>query len=136
MGQNEVIEVPPEYTDSMRIADSLRQDTLIHVVTYTQAEFPGGNEKLGEYFNNNILLKDIKPIDSLGFYGSRNFYFSFVIEKDGKITNVKPLRSSHPEIENYLTKVLLNMPYWTPGKNAKGENLRSSFRIPIRIKIE
>lgn len=76
-----------------------QNNSKIYSFVEIQPEFPGGQEKLFEY-----LSKNIKYSDSLFKDGIKSkFYFEFVVEKDGSISNLKMIRVYN---EIFLSKML------------------------------
>lgn len=55
---------------------------------------------------------------------------SFVIERDGSVTNVKVVRSVHPELDKAAMRVVSRARGWEPAY-IKGEPQRVRFTIPI-----
>lgn len=59
----------------------------------------------------------------------------FIIEKDGKISNVKVSKSVSPELDARAVKVISASPKWKPGK-LKGEKVRTAMTIPVEFRLE
>ncbi len=55
---------------------------------------------------------------------------SFVIERDGSVTNVKVLRGVDRELDAEAIRVVKSSPKWTPGKN-RGRAVRFLYNMPI-----
>ena len=94
-------------------------------------EFPGGNDSLLIYLKNNIQYPENCKKDSI----SGVVLIGFNIEKDGSITNVKPIVIAVPELDAEAVRVIENMPKWKPGKQY-GKPVRVSMQIPIRFSIQ
>lgn len=60
---------------------------------------------------------------------------SFIVEKDGSITNTTILRSLSAELDEEVLRVVGLMPHWMPGKQA-GETVAVKFHLPVRFKLE
>lgn len=54
----------------------------------------------------------------------------FVIEKDGKVSNVQVLRGVDKSIDQAAIKVVSSSPDWSPGKN-RGKPVRFGYIMPI-----
>lgn len=62
-------------------------------------------------------------------------YLEFIIEKNGKVTNVKILRgSSNVKLNNEALRVIQNSPNWEPGF-LNGEPVRVKKVFPVRFKL-
>ncbi len=60
---------------------------------------------------------------------------SFVVEKDGSISNLKVVRSISPDCDEEVLRVIKMMPNWIPGKQ-DGEPVRVQFNLPVRFALE
>ena len=61
--------------------------------------------------------------------------FSFVIQKDGCINDIKILKGSSVQLNNSIVEIIAEMPSWTPGKH-KNKTVDVKFHLPIRIHWE
>lgn len=59
----------------------------------------------------------------------------FIIEKDGKVTNVRVVKGVSPELDAEALKVVSASPKWKPGRKA-GEKVRVSMTIPVEFRLE
>ena len=90
-------------------------------------EYPGGIKKFYEYVGNNIEKSE--------FENSVNVIMSFVIEKDGGMTDIKALRSNDKILEREAIRVLKGLKIkWAPGY-LNGEKVRTQYTLPIRVTI-
>lgn len=91
--------------------------------------FPGGEIALFKFIDNNITYPtEAKKAKISGF-----IYISFIIEKDGSLSNIKQADGSidigYGCLEEAI-RVVKSMPKWTPGKQ-NGEAVRVSYVLPI-----
>lgn len=91
--------------------------------------FPGGMGAQMRYLLENI--KYPKEAEMKGIQG--RVLCSFVVEKDGSITDVKVLRSVDPSLDAEAVRVIKAMPRWIPGK-WNGKPCRVAFILPINFK--
>lgn len=59
----------------------------------------------------------------------------FVVERDGKVSNVKVLRGTDKELDAAAVKQIMSSPAWKPGKN-RGKPVRVTYTIPIEFKLQ
>lgn len=59
----------------------------------------------------------------------------FIIEKDGKISNVQVTRSVSPELDAEAIKVVSASPKWKPGR-VDGNKVRTAMSIPVEFRLE
>ena len=91
-------------------------------------EFPGKMKSFYDYVANNINKPDVD--DSVT---SMNVIMSFVIEKDGSMTDIKALRSTDKNLEREAIRVLKALKIkWSPGWK-DGEKVRTLFTLPIKV---
>ncbi len=60
---------------------------------------------------------------------------SFVVEKDGSISNVQVVRSVDPALDREAVNVVKRMPKWNPGMN-NGQPARVKFTLPVTFKLQ
>jgi protein TonB len=93
-------------------------------------EFPGGIKALHRYIGDNIDKPEVDDNVS-----SVTAIVSFVIEKDGSMTDIKVLRSTSKELEKAAIKVLKSLKTkWAPGYK-DGEKVRTLYVQPIRVNL-
>ena len=88
-------------------------------------EFPGGIAKFYGFIKNNFT-----PPDEPGLKGQ--VFVSFVVEKDGSLTDIKVLRDVGFGSGKEAERVLRKCPKWTPAEQ-NGKKVRCSYQIPIKI---
>jgi periplasmic protein TonB len=88
-------------------------------------EYPGGLGKFGLFIKNNYT-----PPDEPGLKGQ--VFVSFVVEKDGTLTDIKVLRDIGYGTGKEAERVLRKSPRWTPAEQ-NGKKVRCSYQIPIKI---
>ena len=59
----------------------------------------------------------------------------FIIEKDGKVTDVRVVKGVSPELDAEAVKVVSASPKWKPGRVA-GNKVRTSVTIPVEFRLE
>jgi protein TonB len=62
-------------------------------------------------------------------------YVSFVIEKDGSISNVEVLRGVDKLLDDEAVRVIKKLPKMTPAKQ-RGKPVRMSFQMPIKARLQ
>lgn len=93
-------------------------------------EYPGGIKNFYEYVGNNFERPEVDENLS-----SLNVIMSFVIEKDGSMSDVKVLRSSDKSIEKEAIRVLKSLKIkWSPGFK-DGEKVRVLYTLPIKVAL-
>lgn len=117
-----IIEVPDEV-----IKD---EDDKVFVWVQEEAEFPGGYVKLQEFLAQTIVY----PRAALETGAEGTVTLSFVVEKDGSITNIKVLRDAGSGLGEEAIRVVKVMPKWNPAKQ-RTKTVRQQFTLPITFKL-
>ena len=98
----------------------------IFTVVEEDPEFPGGQEALMKYLAENITY----PIQAKENNVTGRVWVSFVIEKDGSITNARVMRNIGAGCGEEAVRIVENMPRWTPGKQ-RGKPVRVQYNLPV-----
>ena len=88
-------------------------------------DFPGGMDKFYKFVGNNY-----KTPEEEGLKGK--VYVTFVVEKDGSLTDIKVLRDIGYGTGAEAIRVLKKCPKWTPGEQ-NGKKVRVLYSLPITI---
>ncbi|MBR2261997.1 MAG: TonB family protein [Paludibacteraceae bacterium] len=88
-------------------------------------QFPGGKEALMTFIKKNLRYPFSGDVCFQG-----KVYVSFVVEKDGSITNVEVERGIDPAVDKEAVRLVKSMPKWKPGIQ-KGEAVRCRSFLPI-----
>ena len=89
-------------------------------------------KKMLEYLFKNTQYIGISK-DNIHLFDKMHV-FSFVVEKDGCLNDVKVVRGTTKAMDDMYMKLISDMPRWVPGKH-HGEPVAVRFNIPIRIKL-
>jgi protein TonB len=111
--------------------DEIKKDTLVFVVVEESPEFQGGDQARIEYLIKNINYP--KKARKAGIQGT--VYITFIIEKDGKVSNVRILRGIGGGCDEESLRVVKNMPKWKPGRQ-RGKNVRVQYNMPLKFTLE
>jgi protein TonB len=107
------------------------QEEEIFVVVEESPEFPGGEEARKQFLRDNIVYPRIAR--DAGVEGK--VIVGFVVEPDGRITNVKIIRGKVQSIDEEALRVTKMMPRWKPGKQ-RGKSVRVQFTMPITFLLQ
>ncbi len=89
-------------------------------------EFPGGDAARIKFFSENVKYPLVAK--ETGVQGP--VYVTFVVEKDGSISNIKLLRGIGAGCDEEAERVVTMMPKWKPGRQ-NGKEVRVQFNMPI-----
>jgi len=109
---------------------SQETDSLYNMID-KPPQYPGGEEARMKYIQDNLNYP--KKARESGIEGT--VYLTFVVEPDGRITNIEILRGIGGGCDKAAMHVVKNMPRWQPGVQ-RGKAVRTTFNMPIRFKLE
>ncbi|MCL2412548.1 MAG: M56 family metallopeptidase [Bacteroidales bacterium] len=92
--------------------------------------FPGGEEARMRFLQENIRFP--QEARDQGIQGV--VFVTFVVEKDGRTSNVRILRGIGGGADEEVIRIMEMMPNWTPGK-MDGNPVRVQFNMPIRFTL-
>lgn len=124
-------------------ADSIAAESAVVTDTdsvYTQPQkwpvFPGGELEQMNYIKKKLIFPHATWVE-----GSR-VVASFIVEKDGTITNVEvekvpifDIENSEKVVKNMVEKVFYNMPKWEPGQQ-DGKTVRTLYHFYMSIHFQ
>lgn len=135
-----VIDPFVEYTDD-QYADLLKyirpeEPDLDEVIDFLLIEIQpsfmgGGQEKFIEWVFKNLNYPDEAARN--GIQGK--VYIEFMIDIDGKVKNVKVLRSVDPLLDREAVRVVTSSPPWNPGYQ-RDKPAKVVFKFPIHFKLK
>lgn len=119
----------PVKSEPLNIPQPVNSNRVYDVVEQMPS-FPGGNSGLMTYLNQNIRY----PAEAQETCAQGRVVVSFVVGKDGHISDVTVVRSVDPSLDKEAVRVIRNMPRWTPGKQG-GEPVRVRFTVPVSFRL-
>ena len=60
---------------------------------------------------------------------------TFVVERDGSITDVRVVKSVDPSLDKEAVRVTKSMPHWIPGKQ-NGSAVRVKYTLPVTFRLQ
>ena len=94
-------------------------------------EYPGGPKALMEFLNNNVQYP--AEAEKAGIQG--RVIATFVVEKDGSISNAKVVKSVDPLLDAEALRVIGAMPNWKPGMQ-NGKVVRVKYTVPLSFHLD
>ena len=92
---------------------------------------PGDNSVLLQWLGKNTKYPPVA--EENGIQG--RVTCTFVVEKDGSITDVRVVKSVDPSLDKEAVRVIKSMPHWLPGKQ-NGHPVRVKFTLPVTFKLQ
>lgn len=106
------------------------EEDKIFTVVEQQPEFQGGYEAMMNFIKKNMRY----PASARRMGVDGTVYVSFVVSKDGSISEVKTIRGISADCDKEAMRVVSMMPPWKPGKQ-NGKPVFVRFVLPIKFKL-
>lgn len=103
----------------------------IYDVVDQMPEFSNGHAALFEYLSKSIRY----PEEARKKSAQGRVIATFVVEKDGSISNARVVKSVDPLLDAEALRVVNAMPSWNPGKQ-NGEAVRVKYTVPVAFKLD
>ena len=105
--------------------------TKVFDVVEEMPSFPGGQGALMSYLASKIKYPVVAQEN--GVQG--RVIVSFVVERDGSISDVRVARSVDPSLDREAQRVVKSMPRWKPGKQ-NGSAVRVKYTVPVVFRLQ
>jgi len=107
-----------------------KEDT-VYQIAEEMPKFPGGEQAMIKFVAENINYpQEAKDKEIAG-----RVFVSFVVEKDGSVSNVKVVRGIGGGCDEEAARVIKGMPKWKPGMQ-KGKPVRVNYMMPVFFKLD
>ena len=112
------------------MAQEKKVDNNVYNTSEVMPKYPGGIQAMMRFIGENVRYPQ-EAIDN-GIQG--RVLVSFVVEKDGSVSDVKVLKGIGSGCDEEAIRVVEAMPKWEPGKD-KGKTVRVKYDLPISFKL-
>lgn len=116
---------PPAVVEEEEVAEA-----EIFTVVEESPSFPGGDVARIKFLQENIVYPQMAR--ESGIQGT--VYVTFVVERNGNVTDVRVLRGIGGGCDEEAVRVIKAMPKWNPGKQ-RGKPVRVQFNMPIKFTL-
>ena len=107
------------------------EEQHIFLVVENMPEFPGGEAAMYKFIGKNIDYPRMAKESGI----SGRVFVTFVVERDGSLTDVQILRGIGGGCDEEAVRVIRAMPRWSPGKQ-RGKPVRVQYRMPIKFTLQ
>ena len=105
-------------------------------ITNSESKKVFGNPEMQPTFNGDInlwLAQNMRyPKEAVKNNIEGKVIVSFVIEKDGSVSNIKALKSPHSSLTEEVVRLVKAMPNWNPG-TMSGKPVRVKYTLPLSV---
>lgn len=127
---NTIVEIVQAVEEGPVEEEDAEANTIFTVVE-DEPEFPGGTKALMEFISKNLRYPAFAAEN--GIQG--RVTLSFVVEKDGSVTDIQEMRSPSEDLTKEAKRVVQSMPKWKPGKQ-RGKPVRVKYMLPVTFRLQ
>ncbi|MBQ7238986.1 MAG: energy transducer TonB, partial [Bacteroidales bacterium] len=102
----------------------------VFTVIEEMPEFPGGESALMQFIKTNLKY----PADCAAQNIEGRVVLSFIVEKDGSISDVEIMRTPDERLSAEAIRMVQSMPAWIPGKQ-RGQAVRVKYVLPVTFRL-
>ncbi len=124
-------QIPIDTTIKKNIVGEEQTNTEVEIVEFADEMpyFPGGDDELMNFLSKNLKYPELAK--RAGITGK--VIIDFVIEIDGKISDIKVVKGIGYGCDDEAVRVVKLMPKWIPAK-INGKPIRFKLTLPIVFK--
>ncbi|MBR1415652.1 MAG: energy transducer TonB [Prevotella sp.] len=130
-GSDEGQEVLKQNQVVVEKVEEKEEETKIFEVVEQMPQFPGGDAALMQYLSSHIKYPAVA--EENGIQG--RVVCTFVVERNGSITDVRVVKSVDPSLDKEAVRVIKGMPSWIPGKQ-NGSAVRVKYTVPVTFRLQ
>ncbi len=117
--------------EEVEVVEEEPEEPQVFFIVEDMPEFPGGELALRKYIAENVRYPEMaKENDIQG-----TVYVRFVVDEQGKVTNVEVMRGVDPLLDKEAIRVVQSLPKWKPGKQ-RGKAVKVSHSVPIKFALQ
>jgi len=102
----------------------------VFTIVEEMPSFPGGEEQMLKFIRDNTHYPAVARENGI----TGRVFINFVVDKDGKIKDVKVLRGIGAGCDEEAVRVVKSMPDWKAGKQ-NGRAVQVSFNLPVNFTL-
>lgn len=94
-------------------------------------EYPGGKKAMFKFISENVQYPENAKKEGV----TGKVFISFVVDKDGNVTDVQIARGVDSDLNKEAVRVVKKLEKWKPGKK-DGELVKVGFTMPIQFVLD
>ena len=121
-----------EVVQTVGVEEEVVEDDQPFLIAETMPSFQGGDlNTFRAWVQQNVRFPQIALEN--GIQG--RVVLSFVIEKDGRLTNIQVLQTPDRSLSEEAIRVLSKSPKWSPGKQ-RNQVVRVKYTLPVDFRVQ
>ncbi len=118
------------YGASENTSIDITDNNIVYTMVEQMPAYPGGEKELVKYLLSHLIYPSAAKNNKI----EGKVLCSCVINENGKVTDVRVVKSVDPDLDYEAKRVIENMPNWTPGKQ-NGKACRVKYSLPIVFRL-
>ncbi len=120
-----------EVLQQVEVKEEIIEDDQPFLTAETMPSFQGGDlNTFRKWVQDNVRFPQIALENGI----SGRVVLSFVIEKDGRLTNIQVLQTPDRSLSEEAIRVLNKSPKWSPGKQ-RNQTVRVKYTLPVDFRV-
>jgi TonB family protein len=128
-GNSETFAIVEFNDEASQVANAAGDDNYFTMVD-EHPEFPGGFNSMMQFIRQNLRY----PLSARQQGIEGTVYVAFIVEKDGRVSNVSIVRGISADADAEAARVVQQSPPWVPGK-LNHQPVRVKFVLPIKFSL-
>lgn len=113
------------------VEEEIIEEEINYLIVEEKPKFQGGDENtFGAWVSSNIIYPDIATEN--GIQG--RVVLSFIVDTDGRITDISVLRGVDPSVDKEAMRVVGLSPRWTPGRQ-RDKPVKVRYQFPVIFQL-
>ncbi len=122
------IDEPVGNADVKNVTEAV--DNTVFSAVEINPEYPGGEAAFGKFLQKNIKYPAMAKENNI----QGKVYITFVVERDGSLTDIKIVRDPGSGLGDEAERVLKISPHWKPGIQ-NGKPVRVQYTVPVNFSL-
>ena len=121
-----------EIVQQIEVVEEAAEDDAPFIIAEEMPKFQGGDlMKFRSWVQGKLKYPQIAQENGI----SGKVTLTFVIERDGSLTNIQVMQSPDRSLADEAVRVLQSSPKWTPGKQ-RNSPVRVRYTLPVEFRIQ
>ena len=121
-----------EIVQQIDVVEEAAEDDAPFIIAEEMPKFQGGDlMKFRSWVQGKLKYPQIAQENGI----SGKVTLTFVIERDGSLTNIQVMQSPDRSLADEAVRVLQSSPKWTPGKQ-RNSPVRVRYTLPVEFRIQ
>ena len=121
-----------DFVQTVEVKEEVVEEDQPFLIAETMPSFQGGDlNTFRAWVQQNVRFPQIALEN--GIQG--RVVLSFVIEKDGRLTNIQVLQTPDRSLSEEAIRVLSKSPKWSPGKQ-RNQAVRVKYTLPVDFRVQ